>query len=369
MASWDTLGETARADHRPVDAAEGKQGLPIPARQSSALFNFETIMAKLQALSRQDADDGPVVPPSSASPSTIQPTWVTGPQRPAATPRRVQSLSGASYLDYQLTKAREVQSMLTPTELEQRVGVDMAVCYRPATWIGGDYCNVWGVEDGRLAFAVGDVAGKGLPAGLVMSNLHGTLRSTMHYCHDLPAVMAHVNEHLAAGLPESMFVTLFLGMFDASRGELSFVNAGHLPPFLASAGKKVKLLAEPTNLPIGIMEGTFAAGTARLPVGSAVLLVTDGVTEALAPDGEQFGAPRVVDLLDKASFSSARDLVYSLVDQVGTFRTSQPQQDDLTVFAMLHRGRPAVRPTGQWWADTADAPSSRGKQSIRLRSS
>ncbi|MHC4595218.1 MAG: PP2C family protein-serine/threonine phosphatase, partial [Planctomycetota bacterium] len=131
-------------------------------------------------------------------------------------------------LDQQLELARDIQSRLIPRELQHGFEVDVAVCYEPAMWVGGDYYDVWSLEDGRIAFTVADVSGKGLPAAMIMSNLQAALRTTMAFCTELSTVAEHINQHLCQNLRDDMFVTLFLGLFDPSTNTLSYVNAGHI---------------------------------------------------------------------------------------------------------------------------------------------
>jgi len=120
-------------------------------------------------------------------------------------------------IDQQLSLAHDIQSKLSPSELEHGLGIDIAVCYKPAMWVGGDYYDVWSLENGQIAFAVGDVSGKGLPAAMIMSNLQAALRTTMTFCTELSTVVKHVNQHLCQSLRDDMFVTFFLGLFDPSK--------------------------------------------------------------------------------------------------------------------------------------------------------
>jgi len=238
-------------------------------------------------------------------------------------------------LEHQLETAREIQAGLTPTGLEGAPGVDVAFCYEPALWVGGDYCDVWRLDDGKLALAVGDVCGKGLSAALGMANLQAALRSTLSFCRDLGAAATHVDKLLAQNLPEGMFVTAFVGLYDPSNGELEYVNAGHILPLVIRPGDGASPLGEPTNTPLGLFPKPLRAETCTLDDHTGLLVLTDGVTEAVSPDGEWFGDQRVADLFASLEPDSAEHIVATVTAAAGEYRGNAPQQDDITVLALL----------------------------------
>ncbi len=240
-------------------------------------------------------------------------------------------------LDQQLALARDIQSKLIPTEPEHGFDVDVAVCYEPAMWVGGDYYDVWALEDGRVAFAVGDVSGKGLPAAMIMSNLQAALRTTMNFCTELSTVAEHVNKHLCRSLQDEMFVTLFLGLFDPSINKLSYVNAGHLLPLIMEPSAPAKPLGKATNIPLGIFTGSYEMAEEILCPGTALLVVTDGITEAESPDNERFETENLNIAMTESQAASARELVQAIIKSVTVFRKKLPQQDDITVFALLNQ--------------------------------
>ncbi len=240
-------------------------------------------------------------------------------------------------LDHQLSLARDIQTRLTPHLLKGRFSVDLAVCYQPAMWVGGDYCDVWTLANGKIGFAVGDVSGKGLPAAMVMSNLQAALRTTMTFCSELSAVAEHVNRHLCENLRDDMFVTIFLGLFDPSSNILSYVNAGHIQPLIKSPLGSTRLLGEPENPPFGIVEERFEMKAEVIEAGSSLLVVTDGITEAESPDGEMFEISCLEKMLAELEFESAEQLTVATTKAASDFRQMLPQQDDITVFALVNR--------------------------------
>jgi sigma-B regulation protein RsbU (phosphoserine phosphatase) len=240
-------------------------------------------------------------------------------------------------LDRQLALAHDIQARLIPQEVGRGLEIDVGVCYEPAMWVGGDYCDVWRLENGRVAFAVGDVSGKGLPAAMIMSNLQAALRTTMTFCSELSNVAEYLNRHLCENLRDDMFVTLFLGLFDPVSNELAYVNAGHLQPVIKEASGGAKLLGEPANPPLGLFDGSFEMFVEPIEAGAGVVVITDGITEATSPEGELFETDRLLKLVAEARGDSAQGLVQAVAEGAASFRQKLPPQDDITVLALLNR--------------------------------
>lgn len=240
-------------------------------------------------------------------------------------------------LDQQLALAQKIQRNLAPHLDRQYPGMEVAIGYEPAMWVGGDYCDLWPLEDGRLAFAIGDVCGKGLAAAMVMANLQAALRTTLSFCTDPSHVMEHLNRHLLQNLTEGMFVTLFLGVFDAAGGRLNYVNAGHPPPFHIRPQAAAAEFARPANPPLGMMDEPFEAQAETIAPGSGLLVVTDGITDAMAPDRDRFGNERLCRVLDSAAGRSAEELVRRVNKAVTDFRQFLPQHDDATILVLMRQ--------------------------------
>jgi len=242
-------------------------------------------------------------------------------------------------LDGQLARAREIQAKLTPSDLPSLPAADVALHYEPAMWVGGDYCDVWVMPDERLAFVVGDVSGKGLPAAMVMANLQAALRTAATFCASPADTITHVNAHLDQCSTEEMFVTLFFGLYDVFTGRLEYVNAGHIPPLLLTAKGAVESFGLPRDPVLGVSRGRFTSEVKLIAPGAGLLVVTDGVTEARSPADEEFGTERLEVVLRKAEDHSARGLVEAVRKTATRFRGHGPQQDDTTILAL-------VRPEG-----------------------
>ncbi len=239
-------------------------------------------------------------------------------------------------LDRQLAMAREIQLGLTPRALDLCPALDVALHYKPALWVGGDYCDVWSLPDGRMALAVADVSGKGLPASLVMMHLRAALRTASNFRTRPTEIMDLVDRHLRETLPDDMFVTGIVGVFDPESSMLEYVNAGHLLPILV-APEPPEQLGRPQNPPLGILPQTFTADEVRLEPGWGLLIVTDGVTESRAPGGELLGPEGLVRVLGAAGGASAESLVRTAADGASAHRNTSPQQDDVTILAIRRR--------------------------------
>ncbi len=238
-------------------------------------------------------------------------------------------------MDRQLTLAREIQAKLTPPPLVRQGAAEVAVHYEPAMWVGGDYCDVWELGPRRLALALGDVSGKGLPAAMVMTNLQAALRTTMAFCDDLPVVMNRLSQHLETHLPDGMFVTMLLGVYDAETRRLDYVNAGHILPFVRSPDGQTRQIGKPSNPPLGIAPAPFQAESVTLAPGEAWLAVTDGITESTAPDRSQLGEPALAAAITQHPARDGGELVRVVTAAAAAFRQSLPQQDDITVLALV----------------------------------
>ena len=237
-------------------------------------------------------------------------------------------------LDHQLTLAREIQANLTPTDPSEIAQVDTGLYYKPAMWVGGDYCDMWTLDNGRMAFVIGDVSGKGLPAAMVMSSLQATLRTTMSFCTDPAEAMGHIDRQLSNSMLERMFITMFLGVFDPTSGKLEYVNAGHILPIVLGTDGTAEPLGKPTNPPVGLFVGTFEADEKVIAPGAGVLVVTDGITEAMDPAGEEFGTERLARTVASTAGQTAAKMVGRVNDAALAFRSDLPQQDDITIFAL-----------------------------------
>ncbi|MBB4000453.1 PP2C family protein-serine/threonine phosphatase [Aureimonas pseudogalii] len=213
---------------------------------------------------------------------------------------------------------------------EPRIAIEAA--FRPASDIGGDFFDVFRIDEGHVAFTVGDVSGKGIPASLFMAMCQTMMRHAVRETGDMALAAARTSDLLDADNEQSMFATFFGGVLDLETGDLAFVNCGHNPPFLRRAdGSTERLGQELPNPPLATFSpASFTARTARLGPGDRLVAYTDGMTEAPDPTGEEFGEERLAALLAETAGQPGAEVAALLIEAVDAFVGDAPQFDDLT---------------------------------------
>ncbi len=230
-----------------------------------------------------------------------------------------------------LEVARQIQFGLLPFEPLQRGGLSVHVTMRPANTVGGDYFDILPLGRERLALAIGDVAGKGMPAALLMALLQGSLQTLITAGLRGPALMAKLNEHLCAQIPSNRLVTLFLGEIDPATSELSYVNAGHNAPLVLRPDDETERLAA-TGMALGILpEAAFEAARARFAAGDRLVLYTDGITEAADPREVEYGEERLVAFVEAHRRDEPKALLESLIAEVLAHCGAARPGDDMTL--------------------------------------
>ncbi len=243
--------------------------------------------------------------------------------------------------DASLREAFDNQQAMLPQQVPQPPGYSLAGAWHPALAVGGDYYDAWWLADDALAVCIADVSGKGLPASLVMANLQATVKALAGPDVTPAALCTRVNETMAANLRRSRFITFFFGILWVNQHRFTFVNAGHNPPVLALPATVLELgLGEPA---LGLRR-THAYRDAEvvLEPGTRLLLYTDGVTEGRTPDGEEFGAERLADLVAREHRSAPvlRDDVLSAIASW----TQGRFDDDVTMLAIVRQHDTTVAP-------------------------
>lgn len=234
-----------------------------------------------------------------------------------------------------LEVARDIQLAMLPAGTWSTTEVAACGLTRPANTVGGDFYDILPLPDGRLVIAVGDVAGKGSPAALLMALLLAILRTLVDEGLEPGELMLRLNAQVARHAPPSRFITLFFGVYEPAAGRLTYVNAGHMPPLLrrAATGESLRLAA--TGVALGMFEeSTYAADRVTLEAGDLLVLYSDGITEAENPDGEPFedaGLERVLNNLAADDLALAGRSIFAAVE-----RHAQDTRfgDDLTVLLL-----------------------------------
>jgi sigma-B regulation protein RsbU (phosphoserine phosphatase) len=235
--------------------------------------------------------------------------------------------------DRDLQIARGIQQSLFPRSSPRVEGFEVAAQSRSCFQVGGDYYDFIPLEDGRLGLVIADVSGKGTPASLMMASVHAWLQAMAGTARPTQ-VLERLNRFLHANTQTSRYVTLFYGELDPARRRLTYVNAGHVPPYLRRAdGREGRLT---TGGPVlGLLEDVaLEAGEVDLAQGDLVAVVTDGVTEALNPQEEEFGDERVRRMLAEAAGGGAAASLQALVAAVDAWAGSAGCTDDLTALIL-----------------------------------
>lgn len=234
--------------------------------------------------------------------------------------------------DSELRIARGVQRALLPETLPAVDGYEFYASYDSAQAVGGDYYDAGLLEGDKMFLSFGDVAGKGVPGALIMSRLSSVVQSTMAFTHDVGEAMTNINNHMCANAVEGRFVTFVLVVIDLKTHEMALVNGGHMSPLIRRPdGSVEEFQGETIGLPIGIIEDyPYSVVRRVLEPGETVVIVTDGVDEAMNPDGELYTKERVARFVQAGS-PHAAEVGKSLLADVRVHANGRPQNDDITI--------------------------------------
>ena len=234
-------------------------------------------------------------------------------------------------MEREIELAASIQKTILPASLPDVAGLRLAGGNRPTRQVGGDYYDVFPLPDGRTAFCVADVAGKGVPAALLVSTLHACLRILLDTgVADLPLFVARVHRHLLGFSSTRKFVTLFFAIYDPLRQEVRYLNAGHNPG-IRLAGSEVTLLPS-GGPPIGILpDCVHREAAVPLRPGDTLVLYSDGITEAVNAADEEFGMDRLIALVKGRRGDPPEALSSRIFEEVSEFTRGVAQYDDQTV--------------------------------------
>ena len=230
----------------------------------------------------------------------------------------------------ELRQAREIQQNLLPKNIPQIPGFEIAGTWEPARTVGGDYYDVIQLSDSKAALCIADVSGKGISAALLMANVQAAVRAFASEAVSSAEICSRLNSVLCTNTAPEKFVTLFYSVLDANSGNLQFTNAGHLQPIVVSHDGSVARLENDGAL-LGIFpDWAYKVSTARLSTGDTLVLFTDGITEAEAEDGKEFGEDRLIDSLVSFRHLNSDALQSRLLSQVKRF-SNRALADDATL--------------------------------------
>jgi sigma-B regulation protein RsbU (phosphoserine phosphatase) len=232
----------------------------------------------------------------------------------------------------QFRVARDIQMRLFPTAPPRLAGFDIAGRSEPASAAGGDYFDYLPMLESRWGVVVGDVTGHGIGPALLMAETRAYLRVLAQSYRDLGEILTQANRVLADDIGIERFITMLLISLDPATRTLRYVNAGHPCGFVLDAQGEQKAALNRTGVPLGIHPSTVypAATEVQLSSGDLVLLLTDGIDEAVSPDEQLFGKERILSVVRERATAPAADLVEALYQEVRLFSGDTPQLDDAT---------------------------------------
>jgi len=234
-------------------------------------------------------------------------------------------------LEREIELAADIQRRLLPTAIPVAEGFELAGWSRPARHVGGDFYDLMRLKQGRVGAVLADVSGKGLPAALMVSTIHSALRLLVDREGVGPGLVQHLNRHISASTAPNKFITLLVVELDPSSNEVRYVNAGHNPGVVIGSDGNVRELAS-GGLPLGLFgESSYESGSLVLEPGDLLCLYSDGLTECESPSDEEFGLPRLVDLLRASSDRSLSEVIRAVDAAVTDFAQGLSQGDDQTL--------------------------------------
>jgi sigma-B regulation protein RsbU (phosphoserine phosphatase) len=232
--------------------------------------------------------------------------------------------------------AREIQTWLLPGTPPQIPGLAIAYATRPANTVAGDYYDVFPrpgktAEENRVVLAVADVAGKSIPAAMLMATFQASLKTLSTAQVALPDLAANMNRYACSNSQGGLrFTTAFLAEYDTAHRTVHYINAGHNNPILRRASGQIERL-DVGGLPFGIMpEATYQAATVTLAPGDWLIIFTDGLVEAVNARGEEYGEARLLITLEAGKLLQPNDLLKRLMSDLDVFVGNTPQHDDVT---------------------------------------
>jgi phosphoserine phosphatase RsbU/P len=246
---------------------------------------------------------------------------------------RQEMISQLQLQKQEIADARAIQQGLLPKEIPQLPGYEIATAWQSALTVGGDYFDILPFGEEALGLCIADVAGKGLSAALLMSNLQAAVRGLASASLPPDGLCSRLNALLCRNMTSDRFITFFYAQLDGPTRLFRYASAGHNPPFLLRGDGRHQRLREGGGV-LGVFpDQKFDMGSAQLAPGDRVILFTDGVTEATNPLGEEFGEARLLGLVEQNRGCSAEELQRRILDDVTAFSGGHTH-DDITLVVL-----------------------------------
>jgi len=237
-------------------------------------------------------------------------------------------------LQEEMRLANEIQINLLPKHQPVYEGYDIAGKSIPAKEVGGDYYDFIETKDGKLAFCLADISGKGIPASLLVANLQATLRGQILLEKGCKECVTFANELLYLNTAPNKFATLFDGYVDNKKNEITYCNAGHNNPILLSKDNKITR-PDVGGLIVGIAPGVqYEDATINFDSGDILVIFSDGITEAMNKNEEEYEEERFIELIKKNKEKSAEELIKIIIKEITAYCEGQEQMDDMTLIVI-----------------------------------
>ena len=238
-------------------------------------------------------------------------------------------------LEKELAVARQLQMSILPHSLPRISGFDVKALTMPAKSVGGDFYDIIPLSDDRLGIAVADVSDKGVPAALFMTMTYSLLRAEAARASDPVDVLRNVNCHLVGMNSAGMFVTVLYGVLDLRGRLFHYARAGHDQPIVLTPEGQFRSLAFEEGQILGVLDNPLIDNcTVPLPVGSTMVIYSDGVTEAANEDSELFGIESLQEIVRTHRGETASDLANHVLNGLSAHRGTCPQNDDITLLVL-----------------------------------
>jgi phosphoserine phosphatase RsbU/P len=237
-------------------------------------------------------------------------------------------------IERELELAAAIQREILPRSLPVVAGAELAAASLPTRQVGGDYYDFFPLSGGRLGFLVADVSGKGIPAALLVSTVHAAVHLQIDEAKTIVELVERIDRHLRRYAATRKFLTLFFGLFEPDTGRLTYVSAGHNPGLLVRRAGEIETLPA-TGVPVGMFpDASWKEVSLVLGAGDLLCVYTDGVTEAVNAQEEEFGVARLSAVVSGGISRSLPELADRVLSEVADYARDMPQYDDQTLLLL-----------------------------------
>ena len=247
-------------------------------------------------------------------------------------------------MQQEMQMAQEIQQMLLPRKVPELEGFELGSLYRAAKEVGGDYYDFLTVDERTVGVVVADVSGKGVPGSLVMTMIRTALRMEARGNRSASDVMAKMNSFVTEDMKKGMFVTMFYVVLDSVNRAFTYASAGHNPMILYRGESDATYFLKPKGIPVGIdvpdgelFRRTISVEKLTLRQDDMLVIYTDGITEAMNEERDQFGEARLLAAIKKHGHGTAQEFADALNQEIHEFTGGAPQNDDITLVAIKER--------------------------------